>query len=179
MRDLDPNDPNPPYRQLARVLVEAITTGELKPGDRLPSQADLRQRFGLANMTIQRAISVLRSQGRVVTRSGSGVYVRDEANPDATGLDPIATNQRINEILARIHTLQTRSTVLKELMEEMQSDLDSPQMRLVFDLANASLEETRSLVTELASFDFAAEADLERRNMDLWPRARKPVSDGS
>ena len=92
----------------------AITTGELKPGDRLPSWPELRQRYGLVNLALQCAVFVLRFQGRVITRGGSGVYVRGPGNPDATSFDLIATDQRINEILDRMRTLRTRGTVLVE-----------------------------------------------------------------
>jgi DNA-binding transcriptional regulator YhcF (GntR family) len=77
MTSLDPADPRPPYRQVADALRAAILTRKLKPGDKLPSQAELADRYKVARMTIQQALRELRSEGLTVSRQGSGVYVRE------------------------------------------------------------------------------------------------------
>lgn len=73
---LDPDDPRPPYQQVAAGLRAAIKTRKLEPGDKLPSQNELAERYGVARMTIHQALKVLRDEGLVVTRQGSGAYVR-------------------------------------------------------------------------------------------------------
>jgi DNA-binding transcriptional regulator YhcF (GntR family) len=73
---LDPNDPRAPYQQVANALRAAILTRTLTPGEKLPSGSQLARRYGVARMTIQQAIRLLRDEGLVVTRQGSGVYVR-------------------------------------------------------------------------------------------------------
>lgn len=73
---LDPNDPRPPYQQVANALRAAILTRSFEPGDKLPSGPDLAKQYGVARMTVQQAIRVLRDEGLVVSRAGSGVYVR-------------------------------------------------------------------------------------------------------
>jgi DNA-binding transcriptional regulator YhcF (GntR family) len=73
---LDPDDPRPPYKQVAGDLRAAIVSRRLAPGDRLPSGAELARRYGVARMTVQQAIRVLRDESLVVTRQGSGVFVR-------------------------------------------------------------------------------------------------------
>lgn len=77
MTELDPNDPRPPYQQVANALRASILTKTLKPGDKLPSGADLGKRYGVARMTVQQAIRLLRDEGLVVSRQGSGVFVRE------------------------------------------------------------------------------------------------------
>jgi DNA-binding transcriptional regulator YhcF (GntR family) len=84
---LDPDDPRPPYQQVANVLRAAILTRKLAPGERLPSGNELAQRYGVARMTIQQAIRVLRDEGLIVSRQGSGVFVR-ERTARATALRP-------------------------------------------------------------------------------------------
>jgi DNA-binding transcriptional regulator YhcF (GntR family) len=74
---LDPDDPRPPYQQVANALRAAILTRKLAPGEKLPSGAELAQRYGVARMTVQQAIRVLRDEGLVVSRQGSGVFVRE------------------------------------------------------------------------------------------------------
>jgi DNA-binding transcriptional regulator YhcF (GntR family) len=85
---LDPDDPRPPYLQVASALRAAILTKTLGPGDQLPSGTQLAKRYGVARMTVQQAIRILRDEGLVVSRQGSGVFVRSRtAHP--VGLRPI------------------------------------------------------------------------------------------
>ena len=74
---LDPDDPRPPYQQVANALRAAILTRKLAPGEKLPSGNELARRYGVARMTIQQAIRLLRDQGLIVSRQGSGVFVRE------------------------------------------------------------------------------------------------------
>lgn len=73
---LEPDDPRPPYQQVANHLRAAILTRVFAPGDKLPSGPELSKRYGVARMTIQQAIRVLREEGLVISRQGSGVFVR-------------------------------------------------------------------------------------------------------
>jgi DNA-binding transcriptional regulator YhcF (GntR family) len=74
---LDPNDPRPPYVQIASSLRAAIQARTLKPGDKLPSGTDMAKQYGVARMTVQQAIRVLREEGLLVSRQGTGVFVRE------------------------------------------------------------------------------------------------------
>ena len=74
---LDPDDPRPPYQQVANALRAAILTRKFAPGDKLPSGSELAQRYGVARMTVQQAMRLLREEGLVVSRQGSGIYVRE------------------------------------------------------------------------------------------------------
>lgn len=87
MEGLDPDDPRPPYQQVANALRAAILTRKFMPGDKLPSGPQLADRYGVARMTISQAIRVLRDEGLVVSRQGSGVYVR-ERTERPVGLRP-------------------------------------------------------------------------------------------
>lgn len=73
---LDRSDDRAPYRQIADQLRNAIDRGELGPGDKLPSEAELMAHYAVARMTARQAIQELRSEGRVVAEQGRGVFVR-------------------------------------------------------------------------------------------------------
>lgn len=75
--ELDPDDPRPPYQQVANALRASILTRKFLPGEKLPSGPELAERFGVARMTVQQAIRILRDEGLVVSRQGSGVFVRE------------------------------------------------------------------------------------------------------
>jgi GntR family transcriptional regulator len=73
--EVSPDAPEWPYQQVARLIRQRIQTGELGP--RLPSYMDLAHELGVAPMTVQRAIGVLREEGLVVTYPGRGTFVKD------------------------------------------------------------------------------------------------------
>lgn len=66
----------PKYRQVLEELKDAITSGKYGPGDRLPSENDLVQRFGTSRVTVNRALRELQLGGVIDRRAGSGSYVR-------------------------------------------------------------------------------------------------------
>lgn len=64
------------YLQLASELRRLIDSGELKPGDALPSLYALVEETGLSHSTIQRAVKLLKEEGRLVSAPGRGVYIK-------------------------------------------------------------------------------------------------------
>src|SRR6266566_5748773 len=84
---LDPDDPRPPYIQIANALRAAILTRTFAPGEQLPSGSELAKRYGVARMTVQQALRLLREEGLIVSRQGSGVFVRERAER-SIGLRP-------------------------------------------------------------------------------------------
>lgn len=73
---LDPDDPKQASQQIANKLRAAILTRKLTPGERLPSQPELAARYEVARETVKRALDVLKSERLIVTRQGSGAFVR-------------------------------------------------------------------------------------------------------
>jgi DNA-binding transcriptional regulator YhcF (GntR family) len=75
--NLDPDDPRPPYVQVANAVRAAILTKVFKPGEKIPSGTELAKQYGVARMTVQQALRVLKDEGLIQSRQGSGVYVRE------------------------------------------------------------------------------------------------------
>ncbi|MEW2453000.1 GntR family transcriptional regulator [Streptomyces albus] len=63
------------YEQIADHLRARITEGEFGPGDLLPSGRDLCEQWGVSRATVIKAMDVLRNDGVVVARQGSGFTV--------------------------------------------------------------------------------------------------------
>lgn len=84
--DLDPDDPRTVSQQIANALRSAILRGHLKPGAQLPSQNELVSRYGVARETIKAALRVLDREQLIISRQGSGSFVRSRfsATPDVT-----------------------------------------------------------------------------------------------
>lgn len=84
---LDPDDPKPPYRQVANHLRAAILTSEFGPGDQLPSGGQLAKMYGVSRMTVQKALQILRDEDLIISRQGAGVYVKSRTTAPV-GLRP-------------------------------------------------------------------------------------------
>jgi GntR family transcriptional regulator len=67
----------PAYLQLARILREMITSGQVAPRQPMPSIKTITQQYGVAKGTAEKALGVLRDEGLVVTVPGRGIYVID------------------------------------------------------------------------------------------------------
>jgi GntR family transcriptional regulator len=61
--------------QVAADIQADIDAGRLEPDTRLPSEAELSQQYGVARVTVRRAMEQLRERGKVVTVHGRGTYV--------------------------------------------------------------------------------------------------------
>ncbi|MGI9009179.1 MAG: HD domain-containing protein [Streptosporangiaceae bacterium] len=85
MQPIDPADKRQPNVQIAASIRAAILAGELEPGSQLPPGHELARFFGVSRMTVQTAIRTLRDEGFVRSRTGSGVYVRDQASLPVPG----------------------------------------------------------------------------------------------
>jgi GntR family transcriptional regulator len=64
------------YEQIARYLRELIEVSD--PGDRLPSDAELCERFDVSRMTARQAVQIVASDGLIERRRGAGTFVRSQ-----------------------------------------------------------------------------------------------------
>jgi DNA-binding GntR family transcriptional regulator len=79
VKALDPIDRSafePPYSQLARQLRKRIASGEFQPGNRLPSEAELCQAYGVSPMTVRRAVTQLTQEEVAYAEQGRGTFVK-------------------------------------------------------------------------------------------------------
>lgn len=65
-----------------------IEGGDLRPGDRLPTEAQLAAEHGVSRSVVREAVHLVRSRGLVIARQGSGVYVAPEARHKPLEFDP-------------------------------------------------------------------------------------------
>ncbi|MFK0158833.1 GntR family transcriptional regulator [Streptomyces sp. NPDC090499] len=71
----------PAYLRVAGDLRKKIVDGSLPPHTRLPSQARIREEYGVSDTVALEARKVLMAEGLVEGRSGSGTYVRERPVP--------------------------------------------------------------------------------------------------
>ena len=72
----------PLYLRVAEELRARIESGELPPGTRLPSVAEISAQYGGSNSIATGAYKVLVDDGLVVSRHGAGHYVRSQETPE-------------------------------------------------------------------------------------------------
>lgn len=75
MHTLDANNAVPLYEQLKAALREMIDTQLMRSGERLPSEAELCQRYGVSRITVRRAVDEMVEAGLLERRRGKGTFV--------------------------------------------------------------------------------------------------------
>ncbi|WP_102223873.1 FadR/GntR family transcriptional regulator [Acidimangrovimonas sediminis] len=102
-------------RRATRTLVETvreglrteILSGKVKPGDKIASEAQLTERFGVSRTVVREAIASLRADGLVEARQGAGVFVLSFAPPSSQPFE----NLDVEKISHMIEMLELRSAV--------------------------------------------------------------------
>lgn len=90
----------PLYKQLADRLRARMDAGDIRPGDRLPSESELIADTGMSRATVRRGLQMLVREGRAESKRGDGVYARARIESNRLVLrDPAAANTRFRDLL--------------------------------------------------------------------------------
>ena len=96
------------YQQFAREVAELIASGQLKPGERLPSVREARARRGVSAATVFQAYQVLERDGRFEVKTAGTGYdagmITQEFNPDLIILDYMLPDVNGNVVCKTIRT---------------------------------------------------------------------------
>jgi DNA-binding FadR family transcriptional regulator len=150
-------------RNLAHELVEGIgsqiQTQVLRPGDKLPTESEIMQTYGVSRTVVREALSRLQAGGLVETHHGIGTFVLEARSGSSFRIDPsdIATAVDVLDVLELRISLETESAGLaalrrtEEQLAEMRRALDtfeanvaeagdtvSPDFRFHLQIANAT-----------------------------------------
>ena len=118
------------YRQIVDQIRDLITQGQLRPGQQLPSEATLMERFGVGRSTIREAFAVLETLGIIELSQGKGAFVRVE--PIAAlqlKLDSVVTPDRVAETWDLISALTVHALSFGEHCRN-QEFLERSKLRL-------------------------------------------------
>ncbi|MBY6264328.1 FadR family transcriptional regulator [Azospirillum sp. 412522] len=130
---------DPLAKQLVDALAERISGGQYKSGDRLPSEQDLIDEFGVSRTVVREAIANLKAVGMVSTRQGLGAFVlRDAAilpfRIEESTLE--AVNEAISVLEVRI-SLESEAAYLAAIRRD---DSHLARMREALDTMTAAVE---------------------------------------
>ena len=110
---IDRNAYEPAYAQLANILRRKISGGVFRPGDQLPSEAQLCREYQVSPMTVRRSINLLADQDVVSTVQGKGTFVKHLELSTATfqlqKLHDLFTNATVKLLDARIVSADERT----------------------------------------------------------------------
>jgi len=138
-----PDSEVPIYRQLVTQMVLAILSGELQPGERLPSTRELARRFRVHPNTISAGYRQLVREGWVEYRHGSGVFVRTNNEVPTTPAQIL--DQHISAFFRAVRELDLPSAEVRARVAEWLAS-PPPDHFLVID---PDLELREILITEI------------------------------
>jgi DNA-binding FadR family transcriptional regulator len=84
--------------RVANKLLQKIRGDRLAPGTRLPSEHSMALHFGVSRTVVREAIALLKADGLLTTRKGSGAFICDGGVPHAATGDPL-TEQSVQSLL--------------------------------------------------------------------------------
>jgi DNA-binding transcriptional MocR family regulator len=147
----------PLYRGLAQALRAAVASGEISAGTRLPAERDLAAAVAVSRSTIVSAYDLLRADGWLISRTGSGTFVVDRSGSapalrmrDMVDIEPSAGGARISPTSEIINLSISRPEPLDELLREaIRYSADAvPRIADHVEYATQGLPELRGVIAE-------------------------------
>jgi GntR family transcriptional regulator, transcriptional repressor for pyruvate dehydrogenase complex len=119
-------------------LREEIVSGRLRPGEKLPTEQQLSETYGVSRPTVREAVGRLKHDGLVITRQGAGAYVADPGAVSVFRLDIADFSNReeirnIVELLMAIEASATEHAAVRRSDEDLkaiQAQLDAMQQAI-------------------------------------------------
>lgn len=159
------------YERVVEKLKQSIASGELLPGDPLPSERRLMEDFGVSRSSLREAFRVMELLGLIESIPGKGRFVRhagsdDEKNnirlEDAAVLELMEARRVLDPAIAAESARRATSSDLTKLLRvitDTEKSLDSPERR-----ASADFEFHLALAEATHNFVFV---NITRMNFDL------------
>lgn len=123
-----PDDPRLPYLQIMEDLRSAIAEGRIAPGEKIPTNAELKRKYGVASQTAQNAVNALKADGLIYGIAGRGVFVRSDVDVEALRLaatpGDAASEESIGAVLAQLTELTQKVEYLQGRLEELESKVE-------------------------------------------------------
>ena len=101
------------YELIVQQIEESILRGALKPGDQLPAERELAQRFGVSRTAVREAVKALGEKGLVESFSGRGTFITDgTSHAIQKSIDLMA---KINQPEGLAHLAEVRAILEPEI----------------------------------------------------------------
>ncbi len=104
---IQPSAPEPIYRQIGAQVRRLIASGQLPPGEELPSVRDVAVHHAINPMTVSRAYSQLEAEGLVMRQRGKGMVVANGAHAS------VSPERRLERLEAQLDEVARQARELK------------------------------------------------------------------
>lgn len=84
MKTIDRKSPVPIYHQLRRLIEGRIEKGLWRPGDRIPTERELCETYGISRSPVRQALNELAQEGLVIRKPGLGTFVTNHVSQEAS-----------------------------------------------------------------------------------------------
>ena len=142
------------YEEVAAQLERLILDGALKPGDKLPPERELAERFGVSRSAVREAIRSLELKGLVEPRPGEGTLVRTPSIDSL--LDPLAS--LLGQRLEVVHELlEVRSMIEPHLAGRAARNAgpeDIAQLEAILERQKAKVSRQELAIEEDSDFHY-------------------------
>jgi GntR family transcriptional repressor for pyruvate dehydrogenase complex len=141
------------YQRIVEQIEDAIASGELKPGERLPSERELVAQFGASRPTVREALRVLESSGVVRSRPG------DPNGPEILPFSPSGLAKQMTR-LARVEQMSIADLVSFRMILDGSANMLAARLRSEDELA--AIEKTIAVMETAIEegYDRFSEADV-------------------
>jgi len=183
---IDRNSYEPAYAQLVRILLGQIAAGVFRPGDRLPSEAQLCERYGVSPMTVRRVVNILASRGVVIAEQGRGTFVKPLELSTATfDLDSLrqlfrddgGSRVKLSEVRITSATERTarkldidvgnRTVYIRRLIFQGEDPVLLHREHVIYDPARPIIEAEMEVTALRGLFSGGGESDLKRGDLAI------------
>ncbi|WP_338665215.1 FadR/GntR family transcriptional regulator [Pararoseomonas sp. SCSIO 73927] len=158
-----------PRRPLSEEVYERLRdllASESFPRDsRLPGEVELARRFSVSRPVLRQALARLRAEGHVVSRPGSGSYVREPTRPASPSFGPLHSIPDMRAFLefrcsvesevaahAARRADQAAITIIRQRLQQLEQDTVGLEADVAFHHAIARASGNRFFVTTLEAF---------------------------
>jgi DNA-binding FadR family transcriptional regulator len=138
--------------EVARRLRDQIERGEFKRGEQLPSQQELTEIFGVSRPVLREAISLLKSEGLVISHQGRGLFI----NPEGSSVFHLNPNfEDRGDLVQLLELLKSFEVTATALAAERRTKPELARIKKALDDLEAAIGQDASGVDEDMQFHHA------------------------
>lgn len=115
---IDPSSGTPIYRQIVDQVRQAVASGVLRPGDKLPSVRELAVELAVNPNTIAKAYQELEREGAIETPRGKGSFVADQPPQRSEAERLREFGETVDRLVAEAYRLQIPAEQVVQLIRE-------------------------------------------------------------
>src|SRR3569833_1380069 len=117
----------PLYLQLKRFIEDAVSGGQIRAGDALPSERDLAAKMHVSRVTVRKAVQHLVREGVLIQRHGSGTYVAQHPN---------RVEQSLSQLTSFAEDMARRGMIVRSVWLDRGIYSPSPEETVALGLAS-------------------------------------------